>query len=86
MLKRHEISPLNRAVVQVRDGREQSGPNTVVACSCKRTAVQEDQIACVLVFKSQLMRYFLRILRTLLGAPGLTTRRKDATRGSWPCY
>ena len=25
-------------------------------------------------------------LRTLLGAPGLTTRSKDATRGSWPHY
>ena len=24
--------------------------------------------------------------RTLLGAPGLTTRSKDATRGSWPYY
>ena len=22
--------------------------------------------------------------RTLLGAPGLTTRSKDATKGSWP--
>ena len=24
--------------------------------------------------------------RTLLGAPGLTTKSKDATRGSWHCY
>ena len=24
--------------------------------------------------------------KTLLGAPGLTTRSKDATRGSWPYY
>ena len=24
--------------------------------------------------------------RTLLGAPGLTTSSKDATRGSWPYY
>ena len=24
--------------------------------------------------------------RTLLGAPGIATRSKDATRGSWPYY
>ena len=24
--------------------------------------------------------------KKLLGAPGLTTRSKDATRGSWHCY
>ena len=30
--------------------------------------------------------YILRGTRTLLGAPGLTTRNKDATRGSWPYY
>ena len=24
--------------------------------------------------------------KKLLGAPGLTTRSKDATRGSWPYY
>ena len=24
--------------------------------------------------------------RTLLGAPGMATRSKDATRGSWPYY
>ena len=24
--------------------------------------------------------------RTLLGAPGIATRNKDATRGSWPYY
>ena len=30
-------------------------------------------------------RYALGV-RTLLGAPGLATWSKDATRGSWPCY
>ena len=29
---------------------------------------------------------FLRYNKKLLGAPGLTTRSKGATRGSWPCY
>ena len=29
---------------------------------------------------------FFTVARTLLGAPGLTTRSKDATRGSWPYY
>ena len=28
----------------------------------------------------------LLVARTLLGAPGLTTKSKDATRGSWPYY
>ena len=34
-------------------------------------------------------RYFVRkntIYKKLLGAPGLTTRSKDATRGSWHRY
>ena len=30
--------------------------------------------------------YAIHKARTLLGAPGLITRSKDATRGSWPCY
>ena len=30
--------------------------------------------------------FFLLFDKKLLGAPGLTTRSKDATRGSWPCH
>ena len=33
--------------------------------------------------RSELPRPSLLGTRTLLGAPGLTTRSKDATRGSW---
>ena len=34
------------------------------------------------------MLVFLRNKKLLgaLGAPGIATRSKDATRGSWPCY
>ena len=39
-------------------------------------------------FQKEKMRMFFGTTRNkkLLGAPGIATRSKDATRGSWPCY
>ena len=38
------------------------------------------------ILRSQMAHLYSFVARTLLGAKGIATRSKDATRGSWPYY